>query len=139
MCLLNGERLPKGQTAQVFGYAKHAHRYATKIESYVARLVGGNAQNPQYERIANLGDPAEPFNYERQETVIMDEAIEVQTNDIIVTQCTYNTVGKDTVTTFGEETTDEMCFNFLYVAPALNGGRACRYLDDISAFELPTK
>jgi hypothetical protein len=64
----------------------------------------------------------DPWDFDGQ-TTYPHEGVVLEPGDAIVTRCTYDNPHDYTVT-YGEDTEDEMCFNFLTVYPldALPGG-----------------
>jgi len=58
-----------------------------------------------------------PFMFGEQKTYTLDPPIVVEAGDVINTTCTYSNDGNSAVT-FGENTGNEMCFNFASYYPA---------------------
>jgi hypothetical protein len=63
-----------------------------------------------------------PFSFEDQRAYSMAPALVVKSGDKFTITCSYNNTSDRTVT-FGENTEDEMCFNFILVYP--RGGFSC--------------
>lgn len=51
----------------------------------------------------------------------------------LVTTCTYDSTSRNKTTTFGESTTDEMCFNFLFYYPRIPAINICTSINTRSA------
>ena len=64
-----------------------------------------------------------PFNFDQQHSTPLEPRVTVKTGDKLIVTCTFQN-DTDRVVTFGENTGDEMCFNFVAVYP--KGGFACR-------------
>jgi hypothetical protein len=56
------------------------------------------------------------FNFEEQGQFDLDKPLEVKKGDKLITTCTYDNDTDQTVT-FGENTGNEMCFNFALYYP----------------------
>jgi hypothetical protein len=63
------------------------------------------------------------FNFEEQTTYPLRPPLEIEMGDRITTQCTFDNDTNQTIT-FGENTGNEMCFNFALYEPrgAINCG-----------------
>lgn len=90
-----------------FGATPHMHTRGIAIST--ERIPGGNGA-------PDLVFGQEPFNFENQEGFKISK--DVSPGDIMRTRCTWKNPG-DTPITWGENTTDEMCFNFLTYYPAI--------------------
>lgn len=90
--------------AQVFAYWPHMHQYGTHQK--VTMTVGG------VERVVH--DAA--FDFTHQTTYAVDPLIAVQPGDSIRTECTYTNPSAETLT-WGDSSTQEMCFTGLYRYP----------------------
>jgi hypothetical protein len=103
----------------VFGYFAHAHKAARHIWSVHARPNHPTRlPGKTYGAVRNIREPTDPFDFNRQEVVLLAEPFQVLPNDGFLTQCQYDTRGRPgAVVAFGEETEDEMCFNFIYYYP----------------------
>jgi hypothetical protein len=64
----------------------------------------------------------EPFNFEEQVSTSLPEPLELKTGDVVRTICSFNNDTGKTVT-FGENTGNEMCFNFSTYYP--KGALSC--------------
>jgi Copper type II ascorbate-dependent monooxygenase, C-terminal domain len=85
--------------------APHAHQYATHMRFSVKRADG-----------SELVMHDAPFSFGEQGTYPLTPEVVVNTGDQIITECSYtNTTNKNI--TFGESTTNEMCFNFAAYYP----------------------
>ena len=90
----------------VLGSFLHMHTHGTKI--YTDQMRGGTA-------IDRLGDD-EDWNFNNQGFQTFAPSKTVKAGDQLVTHCFYDNAGDDAVT-WGEDTEDEMCFDFLYTVP----------------------
>jgi hypothetical protein len=63
-----------------------------------------------------------PFNFEEQTTYPLMPPLEIVAGDEITTTCTFSNDTNQTIT-FGENTGNEMCFNFALYEPM--GGLSC--------------
>ncbi len=98
-CTVNG-------SWKLLGVAPHMHQHATKFASSI-QAASGNA--------CLMNIPRWDFGW--QGGYFLQQPIELAVGDKISTTCTYdNTTGSQIK--FGEATTDEMCFGFLYVVAA---------------------
>jgi hypothetical protein len=89
----------------------HAHRTAKHMKFVVEKANG--------ETIV-MHDM--PFNFEEQTTYALKPPVVIESGDRIITTCTYNN-DTDRTITFGENTGNEMCFNFALYEPM--GGLSC--------------
>ena len=86
----------------------HMHELGRQLETTVYR---GGAGGPA-ETLVN----ADPFSFDNQVMYPHDPHFVLEPGDELVTTCTYdNTYG--TPVSFGEDTEDEMCFNFIMAYP----------------------
>lgn len=83
----------------------HAHTLARHMKFTVQRASG--------ETIV-MHDRA--FDFNEQGTFALDQPITLNTGDVVTTTCTY-TNDTDNTVTFGENTGNEMCFNFALYYP----------------------
>jgi len=60
-----------------------------------------------------------------------DTPIEFRAGDELRVNCTYQTLGKNITTNWGEATSDEMCFGFITIYPALKGFNFCSLWKDL--------
>jgi len=56
-------------------------------------------------------------NYDFGSQYLEPANFQFRQGDVLVNKCTWNTMGATGTTTWGEETSREMCFNFLYTYP----------------------
>jgi len=98
-CTVNG-------SWKLLGVAPHMHQHATKFASNI-QAASGNA--------CLMNIPRWDFGW--QGGYFLQQPVELAVGDKITTTCTYD---NDTASQikFGEATTDEMCFGFLYVVAA---------------------
>ena len=91
---------------KLLGVAPHMHQHATKFNSNI-QAASGNA--------CLMNIPHWDFGW--QGGYFLQAPVTLKAGDKITTTCTYdNTTGAQIK--FGEATTDEMCFGFLYVVAA---------------------
>eukprot|EP01092_Planopodium_desertum_P000855 TRINITY_DN11241_c0_g1_i1.p1 TRINITY_DN11241_c0_g1~~TRINITY_DN11241_c0_g1_i1.p1 ORF type:complete len:172 (-),score=36.79 TRINITY_DN11241_c0_g1_i1:37-492(-) len=60
-----------------------------------------------------------PWDFNFQSIRIVDNTQKLMPGDRIRTTCVYNTIGNTKPVSGGEETLDEMCFNFLFYYPRM--------------------
>jgi hypothetical protein len=84
----------------------HAHKLAVRMVFTVDKASGGTI---------TMHDM--PFMFGEQKSYKLDPPVVVEKDDVITTTCHYENTTSQTVT-FGESTTDEMCFNFALYYPA---------------------
>jgi len=95
-CTVNG-------SWKLLGVAPHMHQHATKFSSNI-QAASGNA--------CLMNIPRWDFGW--QGGYFLQQPVQLAVGDKITTTCTYdNNTGSQIK--FGEATTDEMCFGFLYV------------------------
>jgi len=100
-----------GQPVRLLSVSPHAHRTATHMRFTIERASGETVV---------MHDAA--FNFEEQTTYPLDPPVVVESGDRIITTCTY-TNDTSRAITFGENTGNEMCFNFALYEPM--GGLNC--------------
>jgi hypothetical protein len=83
----------------------HAHKNAKHMKFTVERANG--------EKIV-MHD--EPFNFEEQTSYALKPPVVLKSGDRVITTCTF-TNPEDRAITFGEDTGNEMCFNFAVYEP----------------------
>lgn len=83
----------------------HAHKLATHMKFVVKRVDG-----------TEIVMHDKPFSFEEQQSYAMPEEIILNTGDVVTTTCTY-TNPSDANVRFGEDTGNEMCFNFAVYYP----------------------
>jgi hypothetical protein len=94
-----------GQPFRLLSSSPHAHRFAHHMKFTVQKASG--------ETIV-LHDM--PFNFEEQTTYPLTPPVEIVSGDRITTTCTFSN-DTDRAITFGENTGNEMCFNFALYEP----------------------
>ena len=57
-------------------------------------------------------------NYSFNSQYLEPANFQIKPGDTVTTRCRWDTTGATGYTPWGEDTTQEMCFNFLYVWPA---------------------
>ncbi|MET0387155.1 MAG: hypothetical protein ABW321_14400, partial [Polyangiales bacterium] len=101
-----------GEQVRLLSVSPHAHKAAKHMKFTVEKASG--------ETIV-MHDA--PFNFEEQTTYALNPPIVIESGDRIITTCTFTNDTSRTIT-FGENTGNEMCFNFALYEPmgALNCG-----------------
>jgi hypothetical protein len=95
----------------------HAHKLATHAKFTVQKRDGMQVV---------MHD--EPFDFSEQVSKGLPQELVLETGDTVTTTCTYtNTTGQDVL--FGEDTGDEMCFNFAAYYP--KGALRCDPLGEL--------
>lgn len=102
-----------GMPVRLLSVSPHAHRTAHHMKFTVQKANG---------EVITMHD--ESFNFEEQTTYPLNPPVIVESGDRIITTCTF-TNDTDRTITFGENTGNEMCFNFALYEPmgGLNCGR----------------
>jgi hypothetical protein len=105
VCTLNGD-----QPITLLTASPHAHRMAKHMKFTLDRADG-----------ESIVMHDQSFNFEEQGQYTLEKPLTVNKGDKITTVCTYDNDSDKTVT-FGEDTGNEMCFNFALYYPqgALN-------------------
>lgn len=101
----------QGSNIHLLTAAPHAHKLAVHMKFTLTRASG--------ETIV-MHD--KDFHFGEQGTYALEPEIVINTGDTVTTTCYYTNPGNTSVT-FGESTTNEMCFNFAAYYPA--GGLSC--------------
>lgn len=92
----------------VYTWNPHMHLYGTKLvtEHYrCGRKIG---------EIGNI----DGFEFDNQQTYVLETPIKILPGDALVTTCTFDTMDATQSITGGEETTNEMCDNYLTYYPS---------------------
>jgi len=89
----------------VFGATPHMHTLGTKMSTYVTRAG---------QKTKVVDPPSFDFNYQTYYPTSAD----IQDGDTVSTRCAWNN-STDQSVTWGENTGDEMCFDFLSYYPAV--------------------
>jgi hypothetical protein len=97
----------------LFNASPHAHRLARHMSFSVLKASG--------ERIVMFDDS---FNFEEQQIHPLTPVVQLATGDQVITTCTYDN-STDRAVSFGEDTDDEMCFNFAAYYPM--GALSCGF------------
>jgi hypothetical protein len=101
--LCPANKLPAG--ASLINVFPHMHKLGTNF--FIERIAGATKQT----LLEN------PWNFDNQIVVPIQPAVALGTADILHIRCTYDNPGTMPVS-FGESTTDEMCFAVFYYEPA---------------------
>jgi hypothetical protein len=97
-----------GAPVNLLSVSPHAHRTAKHMKFTVEKANG-----------MTIVMHDKDFNFEEQTTYALDPPIVVESGDKVITTCTF-TNDTDRTITFGENTGNEMCFNFAITEP-MNG------------------
>jgi len=68
------------------------------------------------ELIGEIGN-VDPYKFDNQQTYNLQKPIKFLPGDMLITECEYDTSTSEVSIVGGEETTDEMCLNFIGVYP----------------------
>lgn len=90
---------------RVWGAFPHMHTLGRSLSVEIHRDGGGDQ--------CLIDVPRWDFNW--QLAYWLDEPITISPDDSATITCTYSTMERDEVTTWGDGTQDEMCLNFVYV------------------------
>jgi hypothetical protein len=102
------------QPVTILSASPHAHKLAHHMKFTVTKASGETV-------VMHDAD----FNYEEQGTFELKAPVEINTGDKITTTCVFTNTTNDAVS-FGENTADEMCFNFATYYP--RGALSCGLL-----------
>jgi hypothetical protein len=97
--------IPRGVTLRAYGSFPHMHTMGTSLR--VERVTAGGNE-------CLLDVPRWDFNW--QLAYWYETPIRVTRDDTVRITCEWNSMTRDTNTTWGEGTEDEMCLNFFYVS-----------------------
>jgi hypothetical protein len=100
-----------GEPVRLLSASPHAHKNAHHMKFTVEKASGETIVMHDMD-----------FNFEEQTTYQMDPPVVIEAGDRIITTCTYSN-DTDRTITFGENTGNEMCFNFALYEPM--GGLNC--------------
>jgi hypothetical protein len=93
-------------TVHAYGIFPHMHTLGRTQSMEVVHADGSTSC---------LGEvPRWDFNWQR--AYFYDRPIPIAPTDMLRLTCTYDTRSRTDVTTFGEDTTNEMCFGVLYIS-----------------------
>jgi hypothetical protein len=90
----------------ILGSSPHAHQFATRFKTEIVRASGET-------ELLTLVDP---WDFENQTGYIIDPPIRIEPGDGVKATCTYDNPTDETIT-WGENTEDEMCFDFMTIYP----------------------
>jgi hypothetical protein len=90
----------------ILGTSPHAHQFATSFKTELIRASG---------EVITLSD-VDPWDFENQTGYIKDPPVRVEPFDTIRATCTWDNPTDQTIT-WGENTEDEMCFDFMTIYP----------------------
>jgi len=92
-----------------YAWNPHMHLYGKKLVTEHYRCG---------QKIGELGR-IEDYEFDNQQSYLFDKPIKILPGDALYTTCTYDTTGLTEPVVGGEETTDEMCQNFLTFFPTV--------------------
>jgi hypothetical protein len=87
----------------VFAYINHAHLLGRKLWTSLER-------NNKYAH--DLGCDAQ-YDFDLQQIIPFEQHVKLFKSDRLYANCVYDSTGRTEVTEGGDETTNEMCINFL--------------------------
>jgi Copper type II ascorbate-dependent monooxygenase, C-terminal domain/Copper type II ascorbate-dependent monooxygenase, N-terminal domain len=93
----------------VFSFAPHMHRRGSQLVTEHYRCG---------QKIGEIGR-IDQFEFNNQQVYTLSPPVKILPGDAMVTTCTFDTTNSTNVTFGGQETTDEMCLNFLSIYPFL--------------------
>ena len=96
-------------TQPIFAYAWNPHMH----------FVGTSVVTEHYRCGVKIGELGriDSFEFDNQQTYLFREPIKILPGDVLVTTCTYNSSNQMERVLGGEETTEEMCDNYLTYYP----------------------
>ena len=94
-----------GMPVRLLSASPHAHRTANHMKFTVQKANG---------EVIKMHDDS--FNFEEQTTYAMTPPVVIESGDRIITTCTFSNDTERAIT-FGENTGNEMCFNFALYEP----------------------
>lgn len=97
----------------LFSASPHAHKLGRHMKFSVQKASG--------ERVVMFD---KDFDFEEQQSYALNPMLQLETGDQVITTCTYDN-STDKVVRFGEDTSDEMCFNFASYYPM--GALSCGF------------
>ncbi|XP_078698163.1 DBH-like monooxygenase protein 1 homolog [Branchiostoma floridae x Branchiostoma belcheri] len=98
-----------GEPIKIIGVMLHAHLLGVRLN---ARLIH-NGTETEIARDDN-------YDFNLQSTRMLKEEVTVYPGDVLITECTYSSAHKNSVTYGGLSTTDEMCETFFLYYPRFN-------------------
>ena len=99
----------------VFAYINHAHLLGRKLWTTLER-------DKKYARDVGC-DTA--YDFDLQQIKTFAEPVKVFADDVLRANCVYDSTSRTEVTKGGDETTNEMCINFLVYYPEVDGLERC--------------
>lgn len=100
-------------SSKIYALMPHMHNYGIHMKA-TAHMAGGGT--------ALLMD--RNYNFHNQSYGILDTALDVQKDDKITVDCTYDNTSQQAVM-FGPHSTDEMCYSMIYRYPKIGGPPVC--------------
>ncbi|PNH04333.1 MOXD1 1 [Tetrabaena socialis] len=70
------------------------------------------------------------FNFQSADAVLLASSL-LLPGDSLITTCSYDSTSRTNVTTYGESTRDEMCFNFVLYYPRAPNFTVCSSMDSV--------
>jgi hypothetical protein len=106
-------KLPFGvQPLTVLSYIPHMHRRGRSMSLYLATPNDPEQPNSGF-RIKRQLLLDEPFDFNAQRSIVLDPPLLLDSNDLLVTTCTYNTEHDNETVRWGQGSDSEMCYVFL--------------------------
>jgi dopamine beta-monooxygenase len=109
----------------VFSFAPHMHRRGYKLVTEHYRCG---------KKIGEIGR-IDQFEFNNQQVYTLSPPVKILPGDAMVTTCTFDTTNSTAITLGGQETTDEMCLNFLSIYPYVGTEEVPTRFALCSAFE----
>jgi hypothetical protein len=107
-------RLPRGvEQRTIFAFTPHMHRHGRRISATLLEPTGALDASPHYRIKAELA-ANRTFDFNRQETIVLDEPLLWRSEDVFIVHCSYDTRGETKPLAFGQSTSDEMCFVWVF-------------------------
>lgn len=124
--------MPTFPTVNIFAFLVHQHQIGARIWTDVYQRQSGRLV-----RTTQLNSPTRPYDFSRQEFLIVDPPYALSPTDVMLTQCQWDSSRKTTYTRFGEGSQDEMCFNLILVYPMpVVGGIDCFHANGLGFLNL---
>jgi len=98
----------------IFYYFWHMHLIGRKMVTKITRDGEILYDNEEKE-----------YDFNRQDGLYFEKPLILKKNDFITTNCVFNSMTRSNITKGGFGSTEEMCFNFIYFYPRINGPSTC--------------
>lgn len=107
LCPTEGTLHALNHPVWVYSWNPHMHLYGKKLVTEHYRCG---------EKIGEIGR-IEHYEFDNQQTYVLNPPVKILPGDALLTTCTYETTSVETDVAGGEETTEEMCDNYLGYYP----------------------